>query len=132
MPKPSVRQRASSSLVELSTLVSHDSRADSVSGADQSVPTPTGDEDLAVTESPHGLIFNGRKAFSTGSKVSDLTVLEGVFKGTETHVFAIAESKQDGIVYGDDWKDVLGMRGTQSGKRSCVLIAKLVVAETVT
>ncbi|KAK4052500.1 hypothetical protein OIV83_002302 [Microbotryomycetes sp. JL201] len=75
------------------------------------------DSDLNVTETADGqsLVFNGRKAFSTGSKISDLTVLEGVFAGTETHVFALAESKQPGIVYGDDWKDVLGMRGTQSG-----------------
>ncbi|KAK4057055.1 hypothetical protein OIO90_001955 [Microbotryomycetes sp. JL221] len=84
------------------------------------------DSDLAVSETPDGrnLVFNGRKAFSTGSKVSDLTVLEGVFEGTETHVFALAESKQPGIVYGDDWKDVLGMRGTQSGS---VTITNVVV-----
>ncbi|GAA5990146.1 hypothetical protein JCM10908_005843 [Rhodotorula pacifica] len=75
------------------------------------------DSDLAITESEDGkkLIFNGRKAFSTGSKISDLTVLEGVLPDGKTHVFAIVESKQPGIVYGDDWKDVLGMRGTQSG-----------------
>ena len=38
------------------------------------------DSDLAITESEDGksLIFNGKKAFSTGSKISDLTVLEGV------------------------------------------------------
>ncbi|GAA5948559.1 hypothetical protein JCM21900_005170 [Sporobolomyces salmonicolor] len=66
-------------------------------------------------EDGKSLVFNGRKAFSTGSRVSDLTVLEGVLAGTDTHVFAIVESKQGGIVYGDDWKDVLGMRGTQSG-----------------
>ncbi|GAA5849020.1 hypothetical protein JCM3766R1_005428 [Sporobolomyces carnicolor] len=75
------------------------------------------DSDLAVTESSDGesLIFNGRKAFSTGSKVSDLTILEGVLPDGVTHVFAVAESNQVGIEYGDDWKDVLGMRGTQSG-----------------
>lgn len=40
------------------------------------------DSDLKVTESSDGksLIFNGKKAFSTGSKVSDLTVLEGVLE----------------------------------------------------
>ncbi|GAA5911615.1 uncharacterized protein JCM6883_002423 [Sporobolomyces salmoneus] len=78
------------------------------------------DSDLAITESEDGesIIFNGRKAFSTGSKVSDLTVLEGVLPDGKTHVFAIAESKQEGIKYGDDWKDVLGMRGTQSGSIS--------------
>ncbi|KZP15388.1 FMNH2-dependent monooxygenase [Athelia psychrophila] len=75
------------------------------------------DADLAITEADGGatLVFNGRKAFSTGSKVSDLTVLEGVLAGTETHVFAIADSHQAGIQYGDDWNNVLGMRGTQSG-----------------
>ncbi|GAA5902472.1 hypothetical protein JCM5296_006427 [Sporobolomyces johnsonii] len=75
------------------------------------------DSDLEVRESEDGksLIFNGRKAFSTGSRVSDLTVLEGVLAGTDTHVFAIVEPKKGGVVYGDDWKDVLGMRGTQSG-----------------
>lgn len=75
------------------------------------------DSDLAVTESEDGktLVFNGRKAFSTGSKISDLTVLEGVIAGTETHVFGIVSSKQAGIQYGDDWVNVLGMRGTQSG-----------------
>ncbi|SCV71508.1 BQ2448_3096 [Microbotryum intermedium] len=75
------------------------------------------DSDLTVAESEDGksIVFNGKKAFSTGSKVSDLTVLEGVIKSTETHVFAIADSKQPGIKYGDDWVDVLGMRGSQSG-----------------
>ena len=29
-------------------------------------------------------MFNGRKSFSTGSKVSDVTVLEGVLEGTNT------------------------------------------------
>lgn len=41
----------------------------------------------------------------------------------KTHVFAIAESKQPGIVYGDDWKNVLGMRGTQSGSISITNVA---------
>ncbi|GAA5968799.1 hypothetical protein JCM3765_001269 [Sporobolomyces pararoseus] len=78
------------------------------------------DSDLAITESEDGksLIFNGKKAFSTGSKISDLTVLEGVLPDGKTHVFAIADSKQDGIKYGDDWKNVLGMIGTQSGSIS--------------
>ncbi|KZS94737.1 acyl-CoA dehydrogenase NM domain-like protein [Sistotremastrum niveocremeum HHB9708] len=73
------------------------------------------DEDLQITESEDGkyLIYNGRKAFSTGSKISDLTVLEGVLNGA--HIFAITESHQEGIKYGDDWNNVLGMRGTQSG-----------------
>jgi alkylation response protein AidB-like acyl-CoA dehydrogenase len=75
------------------------------------------DADLTVSESKDGksLVFSGRKAFSTGSKISDLTILEGVLEGTQTHVFAVADSHQDGIRYGDDWNNVLGMRGTQSG-----------------
>ncbi|KAF7973576.1 hypothetical protein HWV62_14854 [Athelia sp. TMB] len=75
------------------------------------------DADLSVSEVDNGetLVFTGRKFFSTGSKVSDLTVLEGVLEGTETHVFAIADSHQEGIQYDDDWNNVLGMRGTQSG-----------------
>ncbi|GAA6012168.1 hypothetical protein JCM11491_001771 [Sporobolomyces phaffii] len=75
------------------------------------------DSDLAITESDDGqsITFNGKKAFSTGSKVSDLTVLEGVLPDGKTHVFVITESNQEGIKYGDDWKGVLGMRGTQSG-----------------
>jgi len=41
-----------------------------------------------------------------------------ILQDGKTHVFAVADSKQDGIRYGDDWKDVLGMRGTQSGSIS--------------
>lgn len=70
-------------------------------------------------QAPDTLIFNGKKTFSTGSKVSDLTILEGVFPSGHAyagqHVFAAVPSKQDGIVYGDEWVDTLGMRGTQSG-----------------
>lgn len=72
------------------------------------------DDDLVITEDSGELVFNGRKSFSTGSKVSDLTVLEGVLEGTDQHIFAIVESKQDGIVFHDDW-DNLGQRLTESG-----------------
>lgn len=72
------------------------------------------DDDLVITDLGEEIEFNGSKSFSTGSKVSDLTVLEGVLKGTERHVFAIVPSKQDGIVYKDDW-DNLGQRLTESG-----------------
>lgn len=46
------------------------------------------------------------------------SILEGTFTDAspETpHVFAPVLSKQPGIIYGDEWVDVLGMRGTQSG-----------------
>ncbi|MDP9898733.1 acyl-CoA dehydrogenase family protein [Variovorax ginsengisoli] len=72
------------------------------------------DGDLTITEVDGQLVYNGRKSFSTGSKVSDLTVLEGVLQGTDKHIFAIVPSKQDGIVYHDDW-DHLGQRLTGSG-----------------
>ncbi|MFL1378224.1 acyl-CoA dehydrogenase family protein [Nocardiopsis protaetiae] len=72
------------------------------------------DEDLVITDEGDTLVFNGRKAFSTGSRVSDLTVLEGVLEGTDEHVFAIVPSDQEGIVYADDW-DNIGQRLTESG-----------------
>ncbi|SFS97436.1 acyl-CoA dehydrogenase family protein [Saccharopolyspora flava] len=72
------------------------------------------DNDLVITDEGDTLVYRGRKSFSTGSKVSDLTVLEGVLEGTDTHVFAIVPSQQEAIVYGDDW-DNLGQRLTESG-----------------
>ncbi|QOS58096.1 acyl-CoA dehydrogenase family protein [Thermobifida fusca] len=72
------------------------------------------DDDLVITEDGDTLVFNGRKTFSTGSKVSDLTVLEGVLEGTDQHIFAIVPSAQDGIVFADDW-DNIGQRLTESG-----------------
>jgi alkylation response protein AidB-like acyl-CoA dehydrogenase len=72
------------------------------------------DSDLTITEDGDELVYNGRKTFSTGSKVSDLTVLEGILEGTEDHIFAIVPSKQDGIVFHDDW-DNIGQRLTESG-----------------
>jgi len=72
------------------------------------------DDDLVITEEGDELVFTGRKSFSTGGKVSDVTVLEGVLAGTDRHVFAIVPSHQDGIVFEDDW-DNLGQRLTESG-----------------
>ncbi|GAB3703331.1 acyl-CoA dehydrogenase family protein [Nocardiopsis oceani] len=72
------------------------------------------DGDLVITDEGDTIVFNGRKSFSTGSKVSDLTVLEGVLEGTDKHVFAIVPSDQEGIVFGDDW-DNIGQRLTESG-----------------
>lgn len=62
-------------------------------------------------------MFNGLKSFSTGSKVSDVTVLEGVLDGTDTHVFAIVPSDQPAITFHDDW-DNIGQRLTESGSVS--------------
>lgn len=72
------------------------------------------DGDLTVTDEGATLLFNGKKTFSTGSKVSDLTVLEGLLEGGTEHVFAIVPSEQPGITFGDDW-DALGQRLTESG-----------------
>ncbi|HEV3355489.1 MAG TPA: acyl-CoA dehydrogenase family protein [Pseudonocardiaceae bacterium] len=72
------------------------------------------DNDLTIRDEGEELVFTGRKSFSTGSKVSDVTVLEGVLEGTDKHIFAIVPSKQDGIVFNDDW-DNLGQRLTESG-----------------
>ncbi|MEU4807030.1 acyl-CoA dehydrogenase family protein [Actinosynnema sp. NPDC023587] len=72
------------------------------------------DNDLVVADEGDELVFTGRKSFSTGSKVSDVTVLEGVLEGTDKHVFAIVPSHQDAIAFNDDW-DNLGQRLTESG-----------------
>lgn len=72
------------------------------------------DNDLTITDEGDSIVYNGRKSFSTGSKVSDLTVLEGVLKGSDQHVFAVVPSQQDGITFHDDW-DNLGQRLTESG-----------------
>jgi alkylation response protein AidB-like acyl-CoA dehydrogenase len=72
------------------------------------------DSDLTVVEDGEELVFTGRKSFSTGGQVADLTVLEGVLAGTDTHIFAIVPTDQPGIVFGDDW-DNLGQRLTESG-----------------
>ncbi len=58
------------------------------------------DNDLNIVESADGtsLVFKGFKNFSTGGVVSDLTVLEGAYNGTEAHIFPIVPSNQPGIV----------------------------------
>ncbi|KRF14076.1 monooxygenase [Nocardioides sp. Soil797] len=72
------------------------------------------DSDLVITEVDGELAYNGRKSFSTGGRVSDVTVLEGVIEGTDDHVFAIVPTQQDGIRFLGDW-DNLGQRLTESG-----------------
>lgn len=76
------------------------------------------DEDLVIrlVGGPDGeqLSFNGRKSFSTGGRVSDVTVLEGVIEGTDQHVFAIVPTDQPGLRFAGDW-DNLGQRLTESG-----------------
>lgn len=72
------------------------------------------DKDVVVTEDGDDLVFTGHKTFSTGSKVSDVTVLEGVFEGTDRHVFAVVPSDSEGLTFHDDW-DNIGQRLTESG-----------------
>ncbi len=72
------------------------------------------DEDVVITDEGDELVYRGKKSFSTGSKVSDVTVLEGVVRGTGTHVFAIVPSDQPAITFHDDW-DNIGQRLTESG-----------------
>lgn len=72
------------------------------------------DADLTATDRGDDLAFTGRKTFSTGSKVSDVTWLEAALDGHEEHVFALAPSNHAGITFHDDW-DALGQRLTESG-----------------
>lgn len=72
------------------------------------------DADLVIREEGDELVFSGQKSFSTGGRVSDVTVLEGVIEGTEKHVFAIVPTDQPAIRFLGDW-DSLGQRLTESG-----------------
>ena len=57
------------------------------------------DNDLSITDAGDHLVFDGLKNFNTGGVVSDLTVLEGVYAGTEHHIFAFVPTKQPGIQF---------------------------------
>lgn len=57
------------------------------------------DNDLNITDDGDYLIFDGFKNFNTGGVVSDLTVLEGVYAGTEHHIFALVPTQQPGIQF---------------------------------
>ena len=72
------------------------------------------DADLTIKIEGDELVFSGKKSFSTGGRISDVTVLEGVIEGTEKHVFAIVPTDQPGITFTGDW-DNLGQRLTESG-----------------
>lgn len=72
------------------------------------------DSDLAIRIEGDELVFSGEKSFSTGGRISDATVLEGVIEGTDQHVFAIVPTDQPGIRFKGDW-DALGQRLTESG-----------------
>jgi alkylation response protein AidB-like acyl-CoA dehydrogenase len=75
------------------------------------------DADVVIRDEGDHLVYTGRKSFSTGSKVSDVTILEGILEGTDTHVFAIVPSDSPGLTFHDDW-DNIGQRLTESGSVS--------------
>lgn len=72
------------------------------------------DNDLKITPDGDHIVFNGFKFFNTGGVVSDLTVLEGTYNGTDDHIFAIVKTEQAGIQFSHDWNNV-GLRLTESG-----------------
>ncbi|KAL4907823.1 hypothetical protein BDW74DRAFT_189231 [Aspergillus multicolor] len=72
------------------------------------------DSDLKITSDGDDLVFNGAKFLNTGGVVSDLTVLEGVLEGTESHIFALVETRQPGIQFAHNWNSI-GLRLTESG-----------------
>ncbi|MBB6174546.1 alkylation response protein AidB-like acyl-CoA dehydrogenase [Nocardiopsis mwathae] len=72
------------------------------------------DADVVVRDEGDTLVFNGRKNFATGSRVSDVTCIEGVLEGTDTHVFAMVPSTDPGVVPLGGW-DNMGQRLTESG-----------------
>jgi alkylation response protein AidB-like acyl-CoA dehydrogenase len=71
-------------------------------------------DDLKITTEGDDVVFEGFKHFNTGGVISDLTVLEGVYDGTEDHIFTIVETRQPGIQFSHDWDNV-GLRLTESG-----------------
>ncbi|KAJ5851883.1 Acyl-CoA dehydrogenase N-terminal [Penicillium soppii] len=72
------------------------------------------DSDLKIVSDGDHIVFTGNKFFNTGGVVSDLTVLEGVLEGTQDHIFALVETRQDGIQFAHNWNNI-GLRLTESG-----------------
>ncbi|KAG4434742.1 hypothetical protein IFR05_009768 [Cadophora sp. M221] len=72
------------------------------------------DNDLHITQEGDHLVFDGFKNFNTGGVVSDLTVLEGVYAGTEHHIFAFVPTAQPGMEFAHNWNNI-GLRLTESG-----------------
>ena len=77
------------------------------------------DNDVLVFDAGDHLVFSGLKRFSTGARVADSLVLEGVLtdgdgKPTEQRVFGITPADAPGVVRNADW-DNMGMRLTESG-----------------
>lgn len=72
------------------------------------------DNDLKITDDGENIVFNGFKNFNTGGVISDITVLEGIYDGTEHHIFTLVKTDQPGIQFQHNWDNV-GMRLTESG-----------------
>jgi alkylation response protein AidB-like acyl-CoA dehydrogenase len=72
------------------------------------------DDDHKIVSDGDEIVFNGFKNFNTGGVVSDLTVLEGVYEGTDHRIFALAPTNQPGIQFSHNWDNV-GLRLTESG-----------------
>ncbi|KAI9745850.1 MAG: hypothetical protein M1818_000531 [Claussenomyces sp. TS43310] len=72
------------------------------------------DNELKVTLDGEELVFDGFKNFNTGGVISDLTVLEGIYEGTEAHIYTIVKTDQPGIQFKHNW-DNIGLRLTESG-----------------
>ena len=72
------------------------------------------DNDLQVTADGDNIIFDGFKNFNTGGVVSDLTVLEGILRDSEDHIFTIVKTQQPGIQFAHNWNNI-GLRLTESG-----------------
>ncbi len=66
------------------------------------------DSDVVVTDEGDTIVFDGAKTFSTGSRVSDVTVLEGALSGSDAHVFAIVPSNIEGLTFHYDWDNIGG------------------------
>ena len=72
------------------------------------------DDDQKIVSDGDDIVFSGFKNFNTGGVISDLTVLEGVYEGTDKHIFAFAPTNQPGIQFSHNWDNV-GLRLTESG-----------------
>ena len=72
------------------------------------------DDPVEATDQGDHLILNGGKQFNTGLPVADRLVIGVAIAGTSDVFFVLADAKQSGIIYGNDW-DTLGQRSTGSG-----------------
>jgi alkylation response protein AidB-like acyl-CoA dehydrogenase len=71
------------------------------------------DADVVIRDAGDHLVYNGRKSFSTGSKVSDVTVLEGVYTSKLWAVEALADQVAEvGLaIHRDAWNVTEQQRG---------------------